>query len=209
MKIRTMTRKDVNALLNVGIMIFDDVEVLDFAGPFEVFSVASEMHGYEYFNVFTVSENGKLVKTVNGLKVQPDYSFDSSPGIDILVLPGGVGTRKLIYNEKVLEWVRNRHSTAKVTCSVCSGALVLGKLGLLDNISSTTHHQVFDLLKEIAPATIIEKNKRYIDNGKIMTSAGISAGIDLALHIVKIIYGGEAEQKTVDHMEYRKMEDET
>jgi len=189
---------------NVGILIFSDVEVLDFAGPYEVFSVASEMHEYKYFNVFTISENGELITTVNGLKVQPDYSFDSHPDIDILVIPGGFGSRKLIKNEKVLNWVKRNYLKSKITCSVCSGALVLGKLGLLDNLNSTTHHQVTELLKEIAPLTNVDKEKRYIDNGKVMTSAGISAGIDLALHIVKKIYGIEAERKTVEHMEYWK-----
>lgn len=191
-------------MLNVGIFIFNDVELLDFAGPYEVFSVASEMHDYKYFSVFTISENGDMIKTVNGLKVQPDYSFDTHPNIDILLIPGGVGSRKLIKNARVLDWVKKNYLRTEVTCSVCSGALVLGKLGLLDNLISTTHHQVIDLLKEIAPLTNIDKGKRYIDNGKIMTSAGISAGIDLALHIVNKIYGIEAEQKTIEHMEYRK-----
>lgn len=191
-------------MLNVGIFIFNDVELLDFAGPYEVFSVASEMHDYKYFSVFTISENGDMIKTVNGLKVQPDYSFDTHPNMDILLIPGGVGSRKLIKNARVLDWVKKNYLRTEVTCSVCSGALVLGKLGLLDNLISTTHHQVIDLLKEIAPLTNIDIGKRYIDNGKIMTSAGISAGIDLALHIVNKIYGIEAEQKTIEHMEYRK-----
>lgn len=191
-------------MLNVGIFIFNDVELLDFAGPYEVFSVASEMHDYKYFSVFTISENGDMIKTVNGLKVQPDYSFDTHPNMDILLIPGGVGSRKLIKNARVLDWVKKNYLRTEITCSVCSGALVLGKLGLLDNLISTTHHQVIDLLKEVAPLTNIDKGERYIDNGKIMTSAGISAGIDLALHIVNKIYGIEAEQKTIEHMEYRK-----
>lgn len=191
-------------MLNVGIFIFNDVELLDFAGPYEVFSVASEMHDYKYFSVFTISENGDMIKTVNGLKVQPDYSFDTHPNMDILLIPGGVGSRKLIKNARVLDWVNKNYLSSEITCSVCSGALVLGKLGLLDNLISTTHHQVIDLLKEISPLTNIDKGKRYIDNGKIMTSAGISAGIDLALHIVNKVYGIEAEQKTIEHMEYRK-----
>ncbi len=190
-------------MLSVGIFIFNDVEVLDFAGPYEVFSVASEMHDYKYFNVFTISENGELIKTINGLKVQPDYSFHSHPDIDILIIPGGFGSRKLIKNERALNWVNKNYLKSTITCSVCSGALVLGKLGLLDNLSSTTHHQVTELLKEIAPLTNVQEGERYIDNGKIMTSAGISAGIDLALHIVNKIYGTEAERKTIEHMEYR------
>jgi transcriptional regulator GlxA family with amidase domain len=140
---------------------------------------------------------------VNGLRVQTDYSLDSHPAIDVLVIPGGVGTRKLIYDDAILGWIQEMHQSARITCSVCSGALLLGKLGILDNLSSTTHHQVLDLLKELAPLTTIDASKRFIDNGKVMTSAGISAGIDLALHIVNKLYGSDAEQKTVEYMEYR------
>jgi transcriptional regulator GlxA family with amidase domain len=190
-------------MLNVGILLFNDVELLDFAGPFEVFTVASEMHGYQYFNVFTISSDGGMVRTVNGLRVQPDYSLDSHPAIDVLVIPGGVGTRKLVNDDAILAWIQEMHQSARITCSVCSGALLLGKLGILDNLSSTTHHQVLDLLKELAPLTTIDTSKRFIDNGKVMTSAGISAGIDLALHIVNTLYGSEAGQKTIEHMEYR------
>jgi transcriptional regulator GlxA family with amidase domain len=190
-------------MLNVGILLFNDVELLDFAGPFEVFTVASEMHGYQYFNVFTLSCDGGTIKTVNGLRVQTDYSLDSHPAIDVLVIPGGVGTRKLVHDDAILGWIQEIHKSARITCSVCSGALLLGKLGILDKLSSTTHHQVLDLLKELAPLTTIDTSKRFIDNGKVMTSAGISAGIDLALHIVNKLYGSDAEQKTVEHMEYR------
>ncbi|HAE22072.1 MAG TPA: AraC family transcriptional regulator [Spirochaetaceae bacterium] len=193
----------VGKILNVGILLFNDVELLDFAGPFEVFTVASEMHGYQYFKVFTLSRDGGTIKTVNGLRVQTDYSLDSHPAIDVLVIPGGVGTRKLIHDDAILAWIQETHHAARITCSVCSGALLLGKLGILDNLTSTTHHQVLDLLKELAPLTTIDASKRFIDNGKVMTSAGISAGIDLALHIVNKLYGSDAEHKTIEHMEYK------
>ena len=191
-------------MFSVGIFLFNDVEVLDFAGPFEVFSVTSELNEYSLLNVFTITHDGKIITTVNGLKVQPDYSFDLHPQIDILVIPGGVGSKREIEDRKTLEWVKKNYLTSKITFSVCSGARILGKLGLLDGLRSITHHEVISHLKEIAPLAIIDTDSRYIDNGKIMTSAGISAGIDLSLHIVNKLFGVDIERKTIEYMEYKK-----
>ncbi|MBF0376256.1 MAG: DJ-1/PfpI family protein [Desulfamplus sp.] len=190
-------------MVNVGIFLFNEVEVLDFAGPFEVFSVTSELSEYSLLKVFTISRDGKMVTAVNGLKVLPDYSFDLHPQIDILVIPGGVGSKKEIEDKETLEWVKKNYLTSQITFSVCSGARILGKLGLLDGLKSITHHEVISHLKEIAPLTIIDVDSRYIDNGKIMTSAGISAGIDLSLHIVRKLFGTEIERKTIEYMEYK------
>ena len=191
-------------MFSVGIFLFNDVEVLDFAGPFEVFSVTSELNEYSLLNVFTITHDGKIITTVNGLKVQPDYSFDLHPQIDILVIPGGVGSKREIEDRKTLEWVKKNYLTSKITFSVCSGARILGKLGLLDGLRSITHHEVISQLKEIAPLAIIDTDSRYIDNGKIMTSAGITAGIDLSLHIVNKLFGVDIERKTIEYMEYKK-----
>jgi transcriptional regulator GlxA family with amidase domain len=189
-------------MINVGIFLFDDVEVLDFAGPFEVFSVTSELNDYQLLKVFTVSRDGKQITAVNGLKVQPDYSFENHPDIDILVIPGGVGTRKGMEDPQVLEWINHNYSRSTVTFSVCSGARILGKLGLLDGMDSVTHHEVIAHLREIAPKTFIKAEQRFIDNGKIMTSGGISAGIDLSLYVVEKQFGKEVKNKTVRYMEY-------
>ena len=191
-------------MFSVGIFLFNDVEVLDFAGPFEVFSVTSELNEYSLLKVFTITHDGKIITTVNGLKVQPDYSFDLHPQIDILVIPGGVGSKREIEDRKTLEWVKKNYLTSKITFSVCSGARILGKLGLLDGLRSITHHEVISQLKEIAPLAIIDTDSRYIDNGKIMTSAGITAGIDLSLHIVNKLFGVDIERKTIEYMEYKK-----
>ncbi|MDT8900002.1 DJ-1/PfpI family protein [Anaeroselena agilis] len=187
---------------NVGIFLFNDMELLDFAGPYEVFSVTAELNDYKLFKVFTVSEGGAAVKSVNGLTVLPDYGFDSHPPVDILVVPGGVGTRAEIAKPAVLEWVAATNRNAIITMSVCSGARVLGVLGLLDRLEATTHHQVIGHLAELAPRAIIRADERFVDNGKIMTAGGISAGIDLSFHIVTKLYGKDIADKTVRYMEY-------
>lgn len=170
---------------NVGIFLFNDIELLDFAGPYEVFSVTSELNEYQFFKVFTISSDGYEIKSVNGLRVVPDFSFANHPPIDILVIPGGVGTRAEINKREVLDWINKTSKNSQITMSVCSGARILGILGFLDHLESTTHHEVVEHLKEIAPNTIISQGKRFIDNKNIMTAGGISAGIDLSLHIVK------------------------
>jgi transcriptional regulator GlxA family with amidase domain len=189
-------------MLNVGIFLFNEVEVMDFAGPFEVFSVTSELNDYRLLKVFTISQDGDLIASVNNLKVQPDYSFSTHPKIDILIIPGGVGTKILLNNTDVLSWIKKNYEKSQITFSVCSGARLLGKIDVLDRKESTTHHEVIDHLKEIAPKAIINENKRFIDNGKIMTSAGISAGIDLSLYVVEKLFGKEVREKTSRYMEY-------
>lgn len=189
-------------MYNVGIFLFNDIELMDFAGPYEVFSVTSELNNYELFNVFTVSQKGRDIKSVNGLRILPDYSFNNHPPIDILIIPGGVGTKSEMQKEEVLDWIKRNYESSEITMSVCSGARLLGKLGLLDDLECTTHHEVIEHLQEIAPKAIIRENKRFVDNGRLLTSAGISAGIDLSLYIVEKIYGADITNKTIVYMEY-------
>ena len=187
---------------NVGIYLFNKVELLDFAGPYEVFSTTSELNDHKVFKVFTISEDGGAIKSVNGLIVIPDYSFDNHPKIDILIIPGGEGTKNEIKKKKVMEWVNKTQGSAEIMATVCSGARIPAVLGLLDGLDATTHHSVIDDVKKLAPNVIIDHTKRFIDNGKIMTSGGISAGIDLSLHIVKKLCGEETANKTMEYMEY-------
>jgi len=187
---------------NVGIYLFNKVELLDFAGPYEVFSVTSELNDDKTFKVFTISEDGGAIKSVNGLIVIPDYSFDNHPKIDILIIPGGEGTKNEIKKKKVMEWVNKTQGSAEIMATVCSGARIPAVLGLLDGLEATTHHSVIEDVKKLAPKVIIDHTKRFIDNGKIMTSGGISAGIDLSLHIVKKLCGEETAKKTMEYMEY-------
>jgi len=188
---------------NVGIYLFNKVELLDFAGPYEVFSATSQLNGSELFKVFTISEDGGAIKSINGLIVIPDYSFDNHPKVDILIIPGGDGTKNEIKKKKVMTWINKTYESADTMATVCSGARIPAVLGLLDGLEATTHHLVIDDVKKLAPKVTIDHTKRFIDNGKIMTSGGISAGIDLALHIVKKLYGEDIAQKTIEYMEYR------
>ena len=192
----------IKQMKNVGIYLFNKVELLDFAGPYEVFSTTSELNDHKAFKVFTVSEDGGAIKSVNGLIVIPDYSFDNHPKIDILIIPGGEGTKNEIKKKKVMEWVNKTQGSAEIMATVCSGARIPAVLGLLDGLEATTHHSVIEDVKKLAPKVTIDHTKRFIDNGKIMTSGGISAGIDLSLHIVKKLCGEETANKTMEYMEY-------
>lgn len=194
-------------LLTVGIFLFNKVELLDFAGPYEVFSVTAELNQYRMFQVFTLSEDGRPIQTINGLKVMVDYSFDNHPPIDLLVIPGGVGTRNEVNNEAVIRWIQKAHRNGQLTMSVCSGSVLLGKAGLLEGLEAVTHHEVFHLLEKASPRTRINRDERWIDNDRVMTSAGISAGIDLSLHVVEKLYGPDIKKKTVTYMEYGDWKD--
>lgn len=186
---------------NVVIVLFDDVEVLDFCGPFEVFSVAKSEDGSKPFNVVTVAQD-RPVTARNGLSVNPTYLLDDAPPFSILIVPGGQGTRREMHNASLIAWIKERSQAVEMIVSVCTGALLLGKAGFLDGLDVTTHHDALDLLRESAPNANVHANKRFIDTGRIATSAGISAGIDLSLHLVARFAGTEAARRTAEHMEY-------
>ncbi|HSL70691.1 MAG TPA: DJ-1/PfpI family protein [Longimicrobiales bacterium] len=186
----------------VGILLFDDVEVLDFAGPFEVFSVTGRRNGSDPFDVFTVAETQRPIAARNQLIVSPRYSFADCPHIDVLVVPGGFGTRREMRNDKVLDFVKTRTERAELVLSVCTGALILGRAGLLDGLPATTHHGAVELLKEIAPAARVQGDRRVIDNGKIVVAAGVSSGIDAAFYVVSRLLGHEVAAETAHYIEY-------
>ncbi|MDZ7268495.1 MAG: DJ-1/PfpI family protein [candidate division KSB1 bacterium] len=187
---------------NVAIFIFDEVEVLDFCGPFEVFSVTGKREGSNPFNVYTVAQEQRPILARNELSVNPRYTFADCPPPDILIIPGGFGTRREMNNSIVLDWVRRLSQNTERLLSVCTGALILAKAGLLEGLSATTHHGAILLLQETAPNTKIDATKRFIDNGKIIVSAGISAGIDMSLYVVAGLLGKEQAWETAKYMEY-------
>ncbi|HRD50704.1 MAG: DJ-1/PfpI family protein [Candidatus Competibacter sp.] len=187
---------------NVAILLFDEVEVLDFAGPFEVFAVANELHDDALFRVFTVAALAGPIRARNGLSVNPDYLLSSTPRPDVLIVPGGIGTRPLLGDETLLGWIAATTRANELTLSICSGALLLAKAGLLTGLKATTHHQVIALLREVAPDTEIVADVRYVDNGRIVTAAGISAGIDASLHVVRRLCGEAVSTRTAAYMEY-------
>ena len=192
---------------HVAILIFPEVEVLDFAGPFEVFAVTNELTGFETFHTFTVAELPGSIRARNGLKIVPDFTLETAPPPDILVVPGGAGTRPLLRKPMVLEWIRQRARKAEVVASVCTGALVLAQAGLLNNLRATTHHENFAELAALAPNTDLVENARFTDNGQVLTSAGISAGIDLSLHIVARLLGDATAARSARYMEYHWLND--
>jgi len=196
---------------NVGILIFDEVEVLDFAGPFEVFSRTRLEPGVESrrsdasapFKVFTVAAASAPVSATGGLVVMPHYSFANAPPIDLLVVPGGFGTRGLLGNTETLDWIKSVSGQAELTTSVCTGALLLAKVGLLREKRATTHWGALDLLQTIDPSITVERDKRVAGSGPI-TSAGISAGIDMALSVVETLHGKEVADETAHYMEFAR-----
>jgi transcriptional regulator GlxA family with amidase domain len=188
----------------VGIFLFNEVEVLDFAGPFEVFSV-TEVNGKKPFNVVTISEDGKQIKARNGLTIVPDYSFTDHPPLDILVVPGGYGARKIeINNQRTLDWIKEQHNHVSITTSVCTGAFLLAKIGLLDNKAATTHYESLELLAKTFPLIEVKKGIKFVDEGQLVTSAGISAGIEMSLYLVGKILGEKVARETAQHMEYNR-----
>jgi transcriptional regulator GlxA family with amidase domain len=186
----------------VVVLLFDDVEVLDFAGPFEVFGVTGKRDDATPFNVVTVAEHAGVIRARNGLTVAPTHSFADCPPPDVLVVPGGYGTRREMNNERVIQWIRSQSSSAEVILSVCTGALLLARAGLLAGLEVTTHHGALDLLAKTAPDAVVRADQRFVDNGRVITSAGISAGIDAALHVVGRLVGEAQARETAFYMEY-------
>lgn len=188
---------------NVAILIFDEVEVLDFCGPFEVFGIAGlRAPGERPFHVYTVAESAGPILARNGLSVNPTYTIADCPPPDLLLVPGGQGTRRAIHNEALVNWIKVQVGRVELLLSVCTGALLLARAGLLEGLAATTHFRAFDELKALAPNTKLCPDERYIDNGKIILSAGVSAGIDMSLYVVERLLGAELAQETARQMQY-------
>jgi len=193
---------------NVGILIFPDVEILDFCGPFEVFASATLPAQTEggaetrLFKVFTVAERPEIITCRGGLLVQPNHTLEDHPPLDLVVVPGGYGTEREQENPVVLDWIARQRRTGALTTSVCTGAFLLGAAGLLDGLRAPTHWSTIDGLRTHLPTTDVLADARVIDEGEIITSAGVSAGIDMALHVVRRLHGDEAARRTARDMEY-------
>ena len=191
----------------VGIVLFEDVEVLDFCGPFEVFSATrvNEEKRREQpspFEVLLIAERPGPVTTTGGMKVLPQHAFDDCPHLDIVVSPGGLGTWNELKNPRMLEWLRARAAEAETVTAVCTGSMLLGAVGLLDGRHATTHWRALDWMRDSFPSVTVEYGKHFVKDGRVFTSAGISAGIDMALTVVADYFGGEIARATARHMEY-------
>jgi transcriptional regulator GlxA family with amidase domain len=191
----------------VGILIFPEVEVLDFAGPFEVLSVCrlNEERRREEpspFEVLLVAHTREPVRATGGLHILPDHDLANCPPLDVLIVPGGWGTRALVEDERLIDWIAEREPRAEVTASVCTGAFLLGKAGLLDCRRATTHWKSLERMRQAFPAVHVQDHLRVVDEGRVITSAGISAGIDMALRLVARFHGETVARATARHMEY-------
>lgn len=191
----------------VGIVVFDDVEILDFCGPFEVFSVvrldeSARRESLSPFDAGLVAEADRAVTTAGGMTVQPRWRFDDCPALDILLVPGGWGVRRQLGNARALAWLQARAREVELLCSVCTGSMLLGTAGLLEGRRATTHWRSLDWMEEVLPAVTVNRTRHFVRDGHVWTSAGISAGIDMALAIVAELHGEATARATARYMEY-------
>jgi transcriptional regulator GlxA family with amidase domain len=182
----------------VAIVVYDHMEILDFAGPGEVFQSTGAP-----FDVYTVGEKAAPILSQGFVRIVPDFTIDAAPRPDILVIPGG-DTSGVRGSARMMEWIGGAAREAELTMTVCTGAFILARTGLLDGLQATTHHNAIDNLRKAAPRVTVRENVRFVDNGKYVTTAGVSAGIDGALHVVSRLLGEDRALATARQMEYDK-----
>lgn len=178
--------------------------MLDFAGPFEVLSLAEEPQTKQkLIQVCTVAQKKELIRTRNGLQVMPDFDFSDLPPVDLLMIPGGYGAEEIeIHNTALLEWLRFQANQTPIIASVCTGAFLLATVGLLDGKRATTHWMDLDRLEKDYPAIDVQRGVKFVDEGNILTSGGISAGIELSFHLLSRLFGATIARQTAKRMEY-------
>ncbi|KNC85796.1 hypothetical protein SARC_02021 [Sphaeroforma arctica JP610] len=203
-------------MLKVAVLLFNYVEVLDFAGPFEVFSVTGKKEGKDLFDVYTVAET-KTISARGGLSINVHHTFTTCPLPDILIVPGGggfrsdgtpYGTRLELHNDILLDFIVKCAQTCTKLLSVCTGSTLLAKRGLLDGKVSTTHHLSLNVLQELAPTSRVCADARVADNGRVVCSGGISAGIDMCFYVITQLHGAEETERTAKYMEYNWQPDQ-
>jgi transcriptional regulator GlxA family with amidase domain len=195
-------QNDTNGSLNIGIYIYNQVEVLDFSGPFEVFTTASRICETESpFSTFLVSENGNEVTARGDYQVIPAFGFNNAPKIDVLIVAGGAHYEE-VKKFSVLEWIKQTSDIAKMVASVCTGVFFLAEAGVVTNHSVTTHWEDVSDLQTKFPKLQVLESQRWVKEKEIITSAGISAGIDMSLHLVSVLYSQVLAEKTAKQMEY-------
>lgn len=191
----------------VGILVFGKVEVLDFCGPFQVLTAvrldeARRRQEPSPFDVFLVAERAEPVTANGGLRVIPDYTLTDCPPLDILIVPGGWGVRQELHNEPLIAWIAERGRQVETLASVCTGAMLLGRAKLLEGRHATTHWTTLDWMRESFPNVTVEDQLRFVEDGYVITSAGVAAGMDMALRLVVRYYGEDVARATARHMEY-------
>jgi transcriptional regulator GlxA family with amidase domain len=201
MKLESVTKsfnqlEDLKEPMNVAILIFHHAQVLDYAGPYDVFTSA----GKKNFNVYTVAANKEAITTMPNLSVNPQYTILNCPKPDLLIIPGGMWTS---VDDNTLEWVKKNSNEADFTFSVCTGAFILAEIGILDSLEATTHNAGLELLEKNYPSIKnVHRNSRFVDNGNVITSAGVSAGIDASLYLVSKILGKPWAEAIATNLEY-------
>lgn len=190
---------------NVAILIYDGVELLDFAGPTEVLASASRYGASgqdKAFKLYTVSRSKAPVLSLGLVRITPDHSIADSPKPDVLILPGG-GAESVLEDPTWMEWVKTTGRNAEVVLTVCTGAFIAGRAGLLDGIEATTWYNAVEGLRQEYPNTRVQTGRRFVDSGKVITTAGVSAGIDGSLHLVARLLGRTVADRTAEYMEYK------
>ena len=180
--------------LRVAVLVFDGAEIIDYAAPYEVL-------GQTGAKLFTVSPRTDVIHSVFGLSVKPDFDLEHAPASDVLLVPGG-GIESVRSDPKAIEWIRQRSASSRYVLSVCNGAFILARAGLLDGLSATTTATLLDELASVAPKTRVVRDQRFVDNGKIITAGGLSAGLDGALHLVERVYGRVRAEEIARGIEY-------
>ena len=189
-------------MTRIAVALFDGAEELDFAGPWEVLAAWASQWPDDGVEVFTVADSAEAVRCAKGLRVLPDHSWETAPGIDVLVYPGGIGTRRELAEPVTLERLRGLREAGTLMTSVCTGALVFAAAGLLENRPATTWWGSLDTLAELDPTIDVRPDDRFVDSGEIVTAAGVSAGIDMALHLVARLHSVERAREVRRYIQY-------
>ena len=191
-----------NQTRHIGLLLFDGVEELDAVGPWEVLAFWTQQHPEDGWSVSTLSRDGESVVGAKGLRLGTHHSRQEAPALDVLIHPGGLGTRPLLHDADHLDWVREQRRSVPLLASVCTGSLVYAAAGLLTGRPATTHWASLNLLSELDPTIITDVDARFVDDGDVVTSAGVSAGIDMSLHLVARFAGVERAREVRRGIQY-------
>lgn len=192
----------VNDAKLIGVLLFDGFEELDAVGPWEVLSYWTREHPGDGWAVTTLSRDGEPVTAAKGLVVHPEHSYASAPPLDVLVYPGGRGTRAQLADAAELDWVRRQRADVPLLTSVCTGSLVYAAAGVLAGRPATTHWRYLDQLAGLDPSIVLRPDARFVDDGEVITSAGVSAGIDMALHLIVRLQGTDRAREVRRGIQY-------
>lgn len=187
-------------MIKIGILIFPQVEEMDFVAPFEVLSYINKIEP-DSSQVFLIAEKLELIQAANGMKILPDHSFDTCPHLDILVIPGGKGRSQAMHNPKIKDFVLQQSKQTKYMTSVCTGAFILAAAGLLDGKKATTYHSAFEELRTYN--VTVEEKVKVVHDGNIITAAGVTSGLELGFYVLKILFGSVLAQAVADKIEYK------